>query len=166
VGDGGVLEPPREVVLQLLDPTYHRPVKTWRFTGATTITVGREAGCDVEISDPYVSRLHAELVWRGEEWILISKGRNGVLVGSQPVVEAPLADETQFRLGSLGPALRFCTGEEEGEHLNTICFETETVPVCFVDESKLRDDVGQITEGEYFQKLQQQAETLRLRSRT
>jgi hypothetical protein len=156
-------EPLREVVLQLLDPTYRRPVKTWKFAGKTSISIGREAGCDVEISDPYVSRLHAELVWRNNEWLLVSKGRNGVVVGSQAVSELPLAARTLFHLGSAGPALRFSTGEESDEHMATLCFDTETVPVCLVDEAKVREDVGQITGGEYFQSLQQQAEELRRR---
>jgi FHA domain len=160
-GHGSPDAAPREAVVQLLDPTYRRPVKTWKFVGKSPITIGREAGRDVEISDPYVSRLHAELVWRDNTWILVSKGRNGVVVGSRTITELPLSEQTMFRLGAAGPALRFCLADELEEHSATLCFDTETIPVCLVDQSKLREDVGQITSGEYFQKLQQQAETLR-----
>ena len=32
-----------EVVVQLLDPTYRRPIKTWKFTDRISITIGRDA---------------------------------------------------------------------------------------------------------------------------
>ena len=160
-GDGSPIAPPREAVIQLLDPTYRRPLKTWKFIGKSVITIGREAGRDIEISDAYVSRLHAELIWRENGWVLISKGRNGVVVGSRTIAELPLDTTLTFRLGSAGPALQFSSGDESEEHSATLCFDTETIPVCLVDQSKLREEVGQITSGEYFQKLQQQVETLR-----
>ena len=79
--------PPPEVVVQLYDPARSSPVKTWRFTGRSSLTIGRSDERDVEISDPYVSRLHAELVWRDGKWLLLAHGRNGVLVSSRPVTE-------------------------------------------------------------------------------
>jgi pSer/pThr/pTyr-binding forkhead associated (FHA) protein len=161
--NGRATAPPREVIVQLLDPTYRRPIKSWKFTGKTIITIGRAEDRDIEISDAYVSRLHAELLFKETGWVLISRGRNGVIVGGRPITEIPVETAVQFRLGSEGPTLRFSTGVEEEETSNTLCFETQVVPLFRVDESKVREEVGQIASGDYFQSLQQKAEELRRR---
>jgi pSer/pThr/pTyr-binding forkhead associated (FHA) protein len=163
--NGGVSGPPHEVIVQLLDPTYRRPVKTWTFLGHTTITIGREAERDVEVSDPYVSRLHAELLLKDDAWILVSRGRNGVIVNARPITELSVGSDVVFRLGAAGPSLRFSTGANADESSSTLCFDTETIPVAIVDKTKLREDVGEITSGDYFQKLQQKVEELRRQRR-
>jgi hypothetical protein len=163
--DGGSGGLPREVIVQLLDPTYRRPVKTWSFRGHTTISIGREAERDVEVSDPYVSRLHAELILKDRAWVLVAKGRNGVIVNARPITELVVDSDVVFRLGAAGPALRFSTAASEEEHSSTLCFDTETMPVAIVDKTRLREDVGEITSGDYFQKLQQKVEELRRQRR-
>src|SRR3954468_956837 len=92
--------PPRDVTVQLFDPSSRQPVKTWTFSEQPTITIGRGDTADVLISDAYVSRVHAELAFRDNQWILISRGRNGVLIGSQVITETPILGEVSFRLGS------------------------------------------------------------------
>ncbi len=150
-----------EVTVQLLDPTYRRPIKTWKFTDKITITIGRGDDLDVEISDAYVSRVHAELVFRENQWLLVSRGRNGVLVGTQPITELPVAGEVTFRLGSAGPVLRFNNGTDTEENSATFCFTADTMPLALVNEAKLQQEVAQITSDDYFQKLQQKAKELR-----
>jgi len=153
--------PLSEVVVQLLDAAHGRPVQTWKFTNQRQITLGRSDERDVEISDPYVSRLHAELCFRDDKWVLISRGRNGVVVSNQLIVETPVDSAIIFQLGPAGPSLRFFVPTEETGSMRTLSFDTETMPIFAVDNSKVREDVGQIADGDYFQKLQAQAKTLR-----
>lgn len=155
--------PSREVVVQLMDPTFGRPIKSWTFTQKASISIGREVDRDVEISDAYVSRNHAELQLRGEQWVLVSKGRNGVVVANQLITEFPVEGDVNFRLGPSGPSLRFRTTPVEDANLATICFDTLPPPMFQLDTQKLQEDVGAIAEGDYFQKLQQRAKQLRQR---
>src|SRR5262245_34435526 len=155
--------PSEDVVVQLLDAALGRPVKSWKFCGQREISIGRLAERDVEINDPYVSRLHAELHFRDGRWLLISRGLNGVVVQNKQITELAIDSEVTFQLGSAGPLLRFCVEHQDSECGRTLCFDAEQQPVFALDESKLKDDVGQIAEGDYFQKLQAQAKTLRAR---
>jgi hypothetical protein len=151
----------REVTVQLLDPTYRRPIRTWQFTDRPQITIGRGDDVHVEISDAYVSRVHAELLLRDGQWLLIARGRNGVMVGSQSVTEVPVASEVVFRLGSAGPLLRFSTKATTEAASATLCFTADANPLLALDETKLQDEVAAITSDDYFQKLQQKVKTLR-----
>ncbi len=95
------------VVLHLLDSTRDQPLQTWRFPDQAEITIGRSDGNDVVVIDPHVSRQHVKLVEQQGAWRLFSLGRHGTLVGSQPVAEISLDHRAVFRLGPLGPTLRF-----------------------------------------------------------
>ena len=152
-----------EVQVQLLDVTLGRSVKSWKFRGRDVISIGRMPESDVEISDPYVSRVHAELHFREGKWVLVSRGRSGVIVQNRQITEVALDSETTFKLGASGPLLRFCVNREDAEIGRTLSFETEELPVVALDESKLHADVGQIVEGDYFRNLQAQAKSLRAR---
>ncbi|MDX1947050.1 MAG: FHA domain-containing protein [Pirellulaceae bacterium] len=163
-------KPPSEsgVVVQLFDPTLDRSLKSWNFHEAMQINIGRGEDCDVEISDPYVSRRHARIERRGEEWVLVSLGRNGVLLDGDLITEKSLPAECTFRLGPSGPTIRFRdvagprgTPTGSGDILATICFDTTLMPIFELDKQKLNEDVGAIAEGDYFQTLQQKAKLLR-----
>ncbi len=97
-----------EVSIQLLDPSSGRPVNSWTFSNQAEITIGRSPDQDVAISDPYVSRNHANLVRRDGGWFLVSLGRNGVVVANQLVKEHDVGQDLVFRLGVEGPTLKFC----------------------------------------------------------
>ncbi|HEY2415410.1 MAG TPA: FHA domain-containing protein [Pirellulaceae bacterium] len=152
---------PLDVTIQLLDPAYRRPIKTWKFVDRKSIRIGRGDDVDVEISDAYVSRVHAELLHRDGQWNLISRGRNGVLVGSQTITDLPVRSEVVFRLGSAGPSLRFTPAAIAEAASATLCFEVDSNPLLHLDETKLRDEVAQIANDDYFQKLQQKVKELR-----
>jgi pSer/pThr/pTyr-binding forkhead associated (FHA) protein len=154
--------PPREVTVQLFDPSSRQPVKTWTFDDKPTITIGRGDTADVLISDAYVSRVHAELTYRDNQWILISRGRNGVLVGSQVITETPILGEVSFRLGSAGPILKFsCISAPAEATSATLSYTADTNPLLHLDETKLRDEVAQIASDDYFVRLQQKVKELR-----
>jgi pSer/pThr/pTyr-binding forkhead associated (FHA) protein len=155
--------PSEEVVVQLLDAALGRAVKSWKFLGRNEISIGRMPERDIEINDPYVSRLHAELHYCDGHWLLLSRGRNGVVVRNRQVTELPIESEVTFQLGPSGPVLRFSAQHQDSELGRTLCFDSEPLSSFALDESKLHTDVGQIADGDYFQKLQAQAKTLRAR---
>jgi hypothetical protein len=149
------------VAVQLLDPASGRPIKSWSFNRDAQITIGRAPDQDVEISDPYVSRNHANLECRDGQWRLVSLGRYGVIVDNQSISEFPVNGEVSFRLGAEGPMLRFRTTCEQSDDLATMIVDTVPAPVFHLDERRLRSEVDQIANGDYFQKLQQTANELR-----
>jgi pSer/pThr/pTyr-binding forkhead associated (FHA) protein len=154
--------PPREVTVQLFDPSSRQPVKTWTFADKPIITIGRGDTADVLISDAYVSRVHAELTYRDNHWILISRGRNGVLIGSQVITATPVLGEVSFRLGSAGPVLKFsCISAPAEATSATLSYTADTNPLLHLDETKLRDEVAQIASDDYFVRLQQKVKELR-----
>jgi pSer/pThr/pTyr-binding forkhead associated (FHA) protein len=151
-----------EVAIQLLDSSSGRTIKTWTFIGRAQITIGRSPDRDVEMSDPYVSRNHANLEFREGQWHLISLGRNGVVVANQLVTEYPVTGDVNFRLGMEGPTLRFrTTTEKAAEILSTICFDTLPAPMFELDGTKVQKDVDAIVDRDYFQQLQQRAKQMR-----
>jgi pSer/pThr/pTyr-binding forkhead associated (FHA) protein len=155
-----------EVEVQLLDTSSGRTVKSWTFEGKSTITIGRSPDQLVEVSDPYVSRNHANIEYRDGQWMLVSRGRNGIVVNNQLVVEQPVSGDVCFRLGMEGPTLRFRTTAERAEITATICFDTLPAPVFQLDETKVQNDVVEIADGDYFQNLQQRAKKLRSQRKT
>jgi len=72
------------------------------------ISIGRGRGCDVEVSNPCVSRLHASLVWQGDRLLLEpSSQTNSTSVNGHPIggrieltgdEEIGLSDAICFRL--------------------------------------------------------------------
>ncbi len=70
-------------------------------TGEVT-TVGRGGGVDVDLADPSVSRLHAELVRRGEHVYVSDLGlsANGTRVNGRPVGRRVLLDADVLSFGS------------------------------------------------------------------
>lgn len=77
-----------------------------------TTTVGRGEGVDVPLSDPSVSRLHAELVRRGDHVYVSDLGlsTNGTRVNGRPVGRRVLLDgdvlsfgAARVRIGGLAP---------------------------------------------------------------
>jgi predicted component of type VI protein secretion system len=67
----------------------------------TVTTVGRGPGVDVDLGDPSVSRLHAEVVRRGPHVYVDDLGlsTNGTLVNGRPVGRRILADGDVLQMG-------------------------------------------------------------------
>ena len=65
-------------------------------------TIGRGHGADIRLSDPSVSRLHAEIVRRGPYYYLADLGlsRNGTRVNGRPVARRVLDDGDVLSFGS------------------------------------------------------------------
>ncbi len=71
-----------------------------------TIKMGRGERCDVAVDNGYVSRLHAELVWDSDRWVLIHRSGANVTLVNGEVVESrrTLEDGDQI---TLAPNVRF-----------------------------------------------------------
>jgi pSer/pThr/pTyr-binding forkhead associated (FHA) protein len=150
------------VAVHLLDSALGRPMRSWEFKNKALITVGRADGQDVMISDPYVSRCHAELRFGDDKWTLVSLGRYGVTIRGEVINEVPIEGETVFQLGSSGPSLRFEPKAEQNDNRMTMMFDSTLAENKFeVDRAKLQRDVGEIAEGSYFQELKERAKQLR-----
>lgn len=71
-----------------------------------SLSVGRNPECDVTLSDPLVSSLHARVEDRGDSWTLLDTGStNGTVVNGEPALEVALRPGDKIGLGST--VLRF-----------------------------------------------------------
>jgi hypothetical protein len=65
------------------------------------VTIGRHPECDVVVSDPNVSRHHAEVRRRGDDFVLVDLGStNGTKVNGAGVKERRLADGDEIAIGN------------------------------------------------------------------
>lgn len=153
------------IELDLLDSAQGHPIQSWRFEGRTMLVVGRADETDVRIVDPRVSRNHVELHYAPQEWSLVSKGRNGVLVDGQPVQTVPLVDRMLFQLGAGGPTMRVRLDEvvsaTSSATLDNV--DASMLQMLQIDHRKRDEEVRGITEGALFKQLKQRAGELRRR---
>lgn len=69
---------------------------------APNVQIGRDHSCDIVLEDPTVSRNHATVVRDKEKFIIKNeKGRNGVLVNGESVLEKTLVDRDMLSLGGV-----------------------------------------------------------------
>jgi pSer/pThr/pTyr-binding forkhead associated (FHA) protein len=150
------------VSVLLLDSAQGKPIQTWRFTDATEITIGREDGRDIVISDPHVSRHHVTLVASGSDWMLISCGRHGTLIDNRIVAEAPLRSGVVFRLGPSGPMLRFDQGKAPTSATATMDqIDPDAIAMLELDQERSRREADKIAGGALFDELLQTSQRMR-----
>ena len=65
---------------------------------ASTFTIGRDAGSDIVVREPAVSRLHAEVRAESGDFMLVAAGATGTLLNGAPVA-APTKLEDGDRIG-------------------------------------------------------------------
>ena len=69
---------------------------------ASTFTIGRDAGSDIVVREPAVSRLHAEVRAEAGDFMLVSAGATGTLLNGAPVAApAKLEDGDRIGVGSV-----------------------------------------------------------------
>lgn len=69
--------------------------------------IGRGLDCDVVLTDPLCSRVHALLRYEKRGWLLSdNESRNGTYVNGQKIDSAVIADENHIRVGSTEFAFR------------------------------------------------------------
>ncbi|MFL5629606.1 MAG: FHA domain-containing protein, partial [Ktedonobacteraceae bacterium] len=72
---------------------------TFQITKAT-ITLGREPGSDIVISDPSVSRHHAQITWSNGVWMINKLAQqNTVTVNQREVQQSPINNRDTIGLG-------------------------------------------------------------------
>lgn len=65
-----------------------------------TLAIGRLDNCDIVLSDPGVSRRHAEVRREGDEWVLVDLGStNGMIVNGKQVRRHRLSPGDRIELG-------------------------------------------------------------------
>lgn len=157
---------PGKTSIHLLDSATGQSIQTWRFEGRPLIRIGRSEENHIVITDPSVSRFHAELRYQGGYWQVVNFGKNGILVGGKSMSQARIEDHTTFRLGSAGPLLRFGWSEVVFDDLNTITGGSLLPsPSIKIDEAQKDQQVREIAESEYFQQLQKVSQKLRSQTR-
>lgn len=153
------------VALYLLDAPDGVPLQQWIFENKPFIKIGRSSDNDVVIAHQYVSRDHVCLTHEQGSWVVTVTSPQGILWGPRKVFNLTLgpnaARKFVFRLGSNGPYVRFEPEAEQAEDESTVYQNVENQPVLFLDREKLSQEVREISEGEYFQKLQAAVEKLR-----
>lgn len=74
--------------------------------------IGRRRDCHIVIDEPTVSRHHAELVVRDDQWFVVDGGSlNGTYVNRTQVESAPLHDGDEIWIGKM--RFTFRTGDRE-----------------------------------------------------
>jgi len=156
-------ETPSEITLTLLHPTSGTPLQSWTFRENTVIRIGRAADNEVSIRSEVVSRYHAELRRRDSQVVLVGLGTNGTFVDGTRITETPLADGQSFVLAPTGPTIRFHVGAAKAEDRMEQTMHIKFMPMMgiAVDEKKKATQVAEITESDYFQRLQTKLGALR-----
>lgn len=63
-------------------------------------TVGRDAGCDLQIADPTISRTHFQIIYQDRKYLLVDLGStNGTLLNGHRVTSAELRHGDQIKAG-------------------------------------------------------------------
>jgi hypothetical protein len=104
-----------------------------------TFYVGRERGCEVELSDPQVSRRHAEVSETAGRWTIRDlRSSNGLFVNGRRVESAAIANGLTVTFGTDGPTI---TIEQERA--------APAAPPTFdsADHTSLGDDADEALEG-------------------
>jgi len=150
------------ITLHLLDAAQGHAVQTWRFRDCCRVVIGRATDNDISLVDPQVSRVHVELLFRQDHWMLRSLGRNGTWIDGTAVSEVRMSDRTIFQLGSNGPSFQFVTVNDSVSNLATIDhIDLDALQFLAIDEQRKEEEVQQIAGGDLFKQLQQQARNLK-----
>jgi hypothetical protein len=90
--------------------------------------VGRETGCDVVVADGSVSRRHARIERRGEDFFVIDQASaNGTFLDSQKVGEAVLKHGQDLRLGAVHFRVEI-TGQSKGDEIDATVVHAVLTP--------------------------------------
>ena len=90
--------------LEVIDAQGRRQVEVGELAGGP-FRIGRREGNDLQLPGSEVSRDHAEIVQRGDDYVLIDRGsRYGTFVNGTQVTEQVLRPGDRMRLGRGGGA--------------------------------------------------------------
>lgn len=127
------------------------------------VTIGRASDNVISLTEPRVSRLHAELILREGQWILQSHGRNGTWIQGTRVEKAEMSNLSIFQLGSSGPTLQILIQETATDTRTATLenFQASDFEFLEFDRDQLADEVTRIVETDAFRQLQSQSQQRR-----
>ena len=86
------------------------------FEQGQTVRIGRSTDNDVVVSDPTVSRQHAQLAWGPDGWVFEGLGRAGTFLRGGAVTRLLVAEPVELSLASPhGPVVRLEPSQPAGE---------------------------------------------------
>jgi RsiW-degrading membrane proteinase PrsW (M82 family) len=81
--------------------------RQYQFDRGQTVRIGRSTDNDVVVTDPTVSRQHAQLAWQAGQWVFEGLGRAGTYLRGSVITRLPLAGPVELALASPhGPVVR------------------------------------------------------------
>ena len=81
---------PPEVFLEILNGDREGEIFP---IAAKTVTIGRDSHCDLHLADPYVSRKHCQIVFRGDHFTMMDLGSlNKTRVKEKEYIQKNLKD--------------------------------------------------------------------------
>jgi RsiW-degrading membrane proteinase PrsW (M82 family) len=81
--------------------------RRYNFQPGHTVRIGRSFDNDVVVSDPTVSRQHAQVAWGPDGWVFEGQGRAGTFLGGSTVTRLVVREAVELSLASpQGPVLR------------------------------------------------------------
>lgn len=98
-----------------------------------SFTIGRGPECDVVITEPAISRCHAEVRWQDGVWQLVDRGsRNGTYLDGEKIQEVRLPVLCRVTLGQNHAVLQLSIGHpvealQDASDRTMICQEPESV---------------------------------------
>ena len=87
--------------------------------------VGRSGDCDMQIDEPFASRIHARLVYRQGKFVLIDQSTNGTFVRPEAGSEVCLLEQEEYPLWDSGVISLGRSIEESGDALIHYHFEAK-----------------------------------------
>jgi len=90
--------------------------RRYSFQPGTTVWIGRSSENDVVVSDPTVSRRHAQLTWEASGWVWQNAGQAATFYGGQPAARFGIGQLAEVALASpQGPVLRLESAQLRGQ---------------------------------------------------
>ena len=80
---------------------------------ADSFRIGRSPECALLVSEPVVSKVHAEIRWEeGQWWLVDAQSRNGTYLNGERIQRVALPSLCKVELGRGGPVLRVSVGDQ------------------------------------------------------
>lgn len=90
--------------------------RSYTFAPGTTVRIGRSSENDIVISDPTVSRRHAQLSWDASGWVWQNAGQAPTFLAGQPVTQFSVGQQAVVNLAwPEGPLLQLTSAVAESD---------------------------------------------------
>jgi putative serine protease PepD len=84
--------------------------RNYTFAPGTTVRIGRSSENDIVVSDPTVSRRHAQLSFDASGWVWQNAGQAPTFLGGQPVAQFAVGQQSVVNLASpQGPLMQLAS---------------------------------------------------------